>query len=84
LKRSSPRRWRKTRRDVTRQEVLDALEKLVDDETAGDPSSADRWVNRSRRKLATAKTKFGHNISHVSAIRLMKNIRKKYLTRMGI
>ncbi|MBN2560958.1 MAG: alpha-glucan family phosphorylase [Phycisphaerae bacterium] len=54
-------------------EILDDLKKLVEDETAGDPSSADRWVNRSSRKLAAAMKKLGHNISHVSVIRLLKN-----------
>lgn len=55
-----------------RPEVLDDLQKLVKDETAGDPSSADRWVGRSSRKLATAMKKLGHNVSHVSVIRLLK------------
>jgi hypothetical protein len=53
-------------------EVLDDLQKLVKDETAGDPSSADRWVSRSSRKLAAAMKKLGHNVSHVSVIRLLK------------
>jgi hypothetical protein len=55
-------------------EILDDLKKLVEDETAGDPSSADRWVNRSSRKLAAAMKKLGHNISHVSVIRLLKKL----------
>ena len=55
-------------------EILDDLKKLVKDETAGDPSSADRWVNRSSRKLAAAMKKLGHNISHVSVIRLLKKL----------
>ncbi len=55
-------------------EVLDQLKKLVEDETAGDPSSADRWVNRSSRKLAVAMKKLGHEVSHVSVIRLLKKL----------
>ncbi len=55
-------------------EILVALKKLVEDETAGDPSSADRWVNRSSRKLATAMKKLGYHISHVSVIRLLKKL----------
>ncbi len=55
-------------------EVLDDLKKLVADETAGDPSSADRWVNRSSRKLAAAMKKLGHDVSHVSVIRLLKKL----------
>jgi len=57
-----------------RPEVLDHLKKLVQDETAGDPSSADRWVNRSSRKLAAAMKKLGHDVSHVSVIRLLKKL----------
>lgn len=57
-----------------RPEVLDHLKTLVKDETAGDPSSADRWVNRSSRKLAAAMKKLGHDVSHVSVIRLLKKL----------
>ncbi len=60
--------------EQARPEVLGDLKKLVEDETAGDPSSADRWVNRSSRKLAAAMKKLGHNISHVSVIRLLKKL----------
>ena len=60
--------------EQARPEVLDALKKLVEYETAGDPSSADRWVNRSSRKLAAAMKKLGHSISHVSVIRLLKKL----------
>lgn len=60
--------------EQTRPEVLDDLKKLVEDETAGDPCSANRWVNRSSRKLAAAMKKLGHSISHVSVIRLLKKL----------
>jgi hypothetical protein len=54
--------------------ILDDLKKLIEDETAGDPSSDDRWVNRTSRKLATAMGKLGHDISHVTLIRLLKKL----------
>jgi len=55
-------------------DMLDDLKKLVEDETAGNPSSDDRWVNRTSRKLATAMEKLGHDISHVTVIRLLKKL----------
>ena len=55
-------------------DILDDIKKLVEDETAGNPSSDDRWVNRTSRKLATAMGKLGHDISHVTVIRLLKKL----------
>jgi hypothetical protein len=55
-------------------DILNDLKKLVEDETAGDPSSDDRWVNRTSRKLAAAMEKFGHDVSHVTVIRLLKKL----------
>ncbi|MBA7711041.1 hypothetical protein ES703_119991 [subsurface metagenome] len=55
-------------------DILNDLKKLVEDETAGNPSSDDCWVNRTSRKLATAMGKFGHDISHVTVIRLLKKL----------
>jgi hypothetical protein len=46
----------------------------VADETAGDPSSNDRWVNRASRKLAAEMGKAGHDVSHVTVIRLLKKL----------
>jgi hypothetical protein len=54
--------------------ILNDLKKLVKDETAGDPSSDDRWVNRTSRKLATAMEKVGYDVSHVTVIRLLKKL----------
>ena len=54
--------------------ILNDLKKLVKDETAGDPSSDDRWVNRTSRKLATAMEKIGYDVSHVTVIRLLKKL----------
>lgn len=58
--------------EQTHPKVLSDLKKMVRDETAGNPSSEDRWVNRASRQLATAMGKKGHNISHVTVIRLLK------------
>lgn len=62
------------RLEQERPQVLCDLKKLVQDETAGDPTSDDRWVNRSSRKLAAAMAKLGHDLSHVSVIRLLKKL----------
>ena len=60
--------------EQTHPNILNDLKKLVEDETAGDPSSDDRWVNRTSRKLAAAMETFGHNVSHVTVIRLLKKL----------
>ena len=58
--------------EQTHPEILTDLKLLVEDETAGDPSSEDRWVNRASRQLAMAMEKRGHDISHATVIRLLK------------
>ena len=58
----------------THPDILDDLKKLVEDETAGDPSSDDRWVNRTSRRLAAAMETFGYDVSHVTVIRLLKKL----------
>jgi hypothetical protein len=60
--------------EQTHPDIFNDLKKLVEDETAGDPSSDDRWVNRTSRKLATAMEKFGHEVSHVTVVRLLKKL----------
>jgi hypothetical protein len=60
--------------EQTHPEIFNDLKKLVEDETAGDPSSDDRWVNRTSRKLAVAMGKLGHDVSHVTVIRLLKKL----------
>ena len=60
--------------EQTHPDILNNLKKLVEDETAGNPSSDDRWVNRTSRKLATAMETFGHEVSHVTVIRLLKKL----------
>ena len=60
--------------EQTQPDILNNLKKLIDDEIAGDPSSDDRWVNRTSRKLATAMETCGHDVSHVTVIRLLKKL----------
>ena len=60
--------------EQTHPDILDDLKKLTEDETAGDPSSDDRWVNRTSRKLAMAMEKIGYDLSHVTVIRLLKKM----------
>ena len=60
--------------EQTHPDMLDALKTLVEDETAGNPSSDDRWVNRTSRKLAMAMGKLDYDISHVTVIRLLKKL----------
>ena len=62
------------RLEEERPQVLNDLKTLVKDETAGNPSSGDLWVNRSSRKLSAAMKKLGHDLSHVSVIRLLKKL----------
>lgn len=54
--------------------ILNDLKKLVADEIAGDPSSDDRWVDRTSRKLVKAMKKLGYDVSHVTVIRLLKKL----------
>ena len=44
--------------------LVSALEALVDPTTRGDPMSPWRWPCKSTRKLATALTGQGHQVSH--------------------
>ena len=60
--------------EQTHPNILKYLKKLVKDETAGNPSSDDRWVNRTSRKLSMAMDKIGYDLSHVTVIRLLKKL----------
>lgn len=51
-----------------------ALEKLVDPITRGDPCSALRWTSKSRAKLAAALSKDGWKISSTTPSRLLNNM----------
>lgn len=58
--------------EQTQPGIVEDLKKLVADETAGNPSSGDCWVDRTSRKLADEMRKVGHKVSHVTVIRLLK------------
>jgi len=60
--------------EQTQPDIVKNLKKLVNDETAGNPTSDDRWVDRTSRRLAEAMKKIGHNVSHVTVIRLLKKV----------
>ena len=52
----------------------EALERLVDPVTRGDPMSPLRWTCKSRAKLASALTKQGWNVSSTSVGRILNNL----------
>lgn len=52
----------------------DALEKLVDPVTRGDPMSPLRWTSKSRAKLSAALSKAGWKISSTSVGRLLNKL----------
>jgi hypothetical protein len=53
--------------------LLEALETLVDPATRGDPESPLRWSSKSTRELADALVAQGHQVSHVSVGRLLRD-----------
>ena len=52
--------------------LLDALDRLVDPETRGDPESPLRWTCKSTRTLAEQLTRHNHPISHVKVGQLLR------------
>lgn len=75
----SPRRVRRAgagrRRLVDRDQGLrDALERLVEPTSRGDPMSALRWTCKSLKHLADELGRQGHAISHVSVGALLKEM----------
>jgi Rhodopirellula transposase DDE domain len=69
---------------VTSPGLAEALDKLVDPETRGDPMSPLRWTSKSTEKLAQELTSLGHPISAKSVARLLiqsgyslQSVRKK-------
>jgi len=52
----------------------DALERLVDPETRGDPESPLRWTCKSRAKLAAALSKQGWEVSSTSVGRMLNKL----------
>ncbi len=54
--------------------LMQALEKLVDPVTRGDPGSALRWTCKSRAKLAAALSKAGWKVSSTTVGRLLHDL----------
>jgi len=54
--------------------ILKALERLVKPTTRGDPMSALRWTCKSTRQLAEALGKRGHEVSHRTAGKMLKEL----------
>ncbi len=55
-------------------DLVSALEALVDPTTRGDPMSPLRWTCKSTRKLATALTGQGHQVSHTTVAQLLADL----------
>jgi Rhodopirellula transposase DDE domain len=55
-------------------DLVAALESLIDPVTRGDPMSPLRWTSKSTRKLATALTENGHQVSDFVVRRLLKEL----------
>lgn len=60
--------------EQTQPGVREALEKLVDPLTRGDPTSPLRWTCKSRAKLATALSKAGWQVSSTTVGRLLNEL----------
>jgi hypothetical protein len=62
------------RLDVSQPGLIEALEKLVDPVSRGDPSSPLRWTCKSKAKLAAALTKAGWRVSATTVGRLLHEL----------
>jgi len=62
------------RLDAAQPGLKEALEKLVDPVTRGDPTSPLRWTCKSRAKLTSALTKAGWQVSSTSVGRLLHEL----------
>jgi hypothetical protein len=51
--------------------LVQALESMLQETTAGDPMSLLRWTSKSTRTLATELTRQGHRVSHTTVLRLL-------------
>ena len=58
----------------TDESLLGDLKKLVEPATRGDPSSPLLWTSKSTRKLATELARMGHQVSHMTVSRLLKQL----------
>jgi hypothetical protein len=50
------------------------LKRIVDETTAGDPMSYLRWTNKSTRTMATELARKGHEVSHVTVARCLREM----------
>jgi hypothetical protein len=60
--------------EVAHPELLDALDRLIEPETRGDPESPLRWTTKSTRHLAATLTEMGHSISHAVVAKLLGSL----------
>ncbi len=58
----------------TDESLLGDLKKLVEPATRGDPSSPLLWTSKSTRKLAGELARLGHQVSHMTVSRLLKQL----------
>jgi hypothetical protein len=54
--------------------ILEALEKMIDDETRGDPESPLRWICKSTRTIAAQLGKQAHPVSHAKVAQLLLDL----------
>jgi hypothetical protein len=54
--------------------ILEALEKMIDDETRGDPESPLRWICKSTRTIAAQLGKQAHPVSHAKVAQLLHDL----------
>ena len=54
--------------------LIEDLQKLVDPATRGDPMSPLLWTSKSTRKLASELQRQGHEVSHMTVDRLLKQL----------
>lgn len=59
---------------VKDQSLLEALEKLIEPATRGDPDSPLRWTCKSTRQLADALGKQGYQVSHPTVAELLRHL----------
>jgi transposase len=67
----TPGRKRIEERDAT---LLGDLERLLIDETAGDPMSDAKWVRSSTKKLCDQLRELGHEVGQTTVYRLLKGM----------
>lgn len=53
-------------------QILDALEKIMDENTAGDPMNALKWTVKTTRTIADELSKMKHKVSHMTVCRLLQ------------